>query len=102
MDSGDASKGYPDTVTNSIFYSYLTSIISALTNRPVIDRHERRMFVSSAGTSFNCLDAVSGRILWSNPTVNATSVYLTEAKISPSNERVYSIQVSKFMTNFLK
>ena len=72
----------------------LFSMTSALTNRPVVDKVGKRMFVSSAGTSFNCLNAETGRILWSKPKGNSNSVYTTEAKLDPNDDRVYSIQVS--------
>jgi len=79
---------------DSMPYSFfLLLVIQALTSKPVLDLNGQRLYVQSAGTSFNCLSARSGEVLWTNPPGNSTSVSLVEAKISPGNDRVYTIQV---------
>ena len=65
----------------------------ALISKPVLDRSRNRLFVSSAGTSFNCINAKTGQIIWTNPKEKTASVSLVEPKVSPSNQRVYTIQV---------
>lgn len=70
---------------------------SAITSKPAIDLDHRRIFVSGAGTSFHCVDARTGEIIWENPPPNATSVVLVEPKLSTSNKIVYTIHVSMYV-----
>jgi hypothetical protein len=58
-------------------------------NAPTLSINEALLFVTSAGTELNGVDAVSGNILWG---YKSADIYTSEPKVSPDDTRVYAMQ----------
>jgi len=63
-----------------------------LYNRATLSPDEQYLYVASASTSFFCLDANTGNVIWKTDEDDDKSIYLTEAKVSYDNTKVYTIK----------
>jgi hypothetical protein len=60
---------------------------------PVVSSNGQLLFVPSTTTSFYCINAMTGAVIW-KLNHQKRSIYTTEAKLSPDDAVVYSVLVS--------
>ena len=62
---------------------------TAIPVTPTLSKDETRLFVPSAQKDLMCIDTQTGTVNWS---VQGTSTFLAQSKVSPDDQSVYAIQ----------
>lgn len=72
-------------------YYFIIVLHVAASTSVVLSKDEKRLFASSGGHEIGCHDTDTGDLVWRT---KGTSRFLSEARVSPDDQRVYNIQSS--------